>query len=480
MHTLPRSIDRLKQEAKLLCKSAKSEQASLSRSAALELVAQKYNFPNWKAVLKTYDDQRAVGHLTPPVSVKFLDDDDVIQDSDCLDIVERSTDLPLEDKVRIAKNKEVFAKRGVEFSVFEPTITGLKKSILDATRPVRSHFESENFHLFETQGQGKDHKVKRKAHFVADGGILSTEVSLYRPVTKKGDPRMWFKGLPSFAEPTNQIAIVIFEGELYLFNLSQIVLFASDPASAPLQFLERYVQSKNGVANGLLLRLKEIAKKPIRAVVSGDTAVGMAVEHALGIVANSSQQPDYNGIELKAGRGNKNRTTLFAQVPDWGVSRLKSSAYILDEYGYQRGDDFKLYCTISTQRTNSQGLKFFYDESADQLIEKDRNGKEVAVWPGSLLRDRLLKKHAETFWIEATSITVDGVEHFLLKSVTHTKRPLVSQLLPLIESGVITMDHLIKRKGGNKPSVTEKGPLFKINKRDLSFLFPEPKTYLLK
>jgi hypothetical protein len=41
------------------------------------------------------------------------------------------------------------------------------------------------------------------------------------------------------------------------------------------------------------------------------------------------------------------------------------------------------------------------------------------------------------------------------------------------------MDHLIKRKCGAS-SAAEKGPLFKINKRDLAFLFPEPKTYSLK
>ena len=72
---------------------------------------------------------------------------------------------------------------------------------------------------------------------------------------------------------------------------------------------------------------------------------------------------------------------------------------------------------------------------------------------------------------------IDGVEYFDLHSVTHTRRPLVSQLLPLIQAGVITMDHLIKRKGN---SAAEKGPLFKINKRDLLFLFPEPKHYSLK
>lgn len=96
-----------------------------------------------------------------------------------------------------------------------------------------------------------------------------------------------------------------------------------------------------------------------------------------------------------------------------------------------------------------------------------------------MLRQRLNEKHSETFWVSADSTEIDGVEYFQLKSVTHTKSPLQGQLMPLIALGVITMDHLIKRKSGVKPKVAEKGPLFKINKKDLALLFPSPKTYFL-
>jgi hypothetical protein len=290
---------------------------------------------------------------------------------------------------------------------------------------------------------------------------------------------MWFKSLPNYANPNEQIAIVVCCDELCLFNFSRFS-FENIPSVSPVSELISHIASRfNSTAEELLQKLKEIAKNPIRVAVKGDTAVGMAVELALGISANSSKQPDYNGIELKSGRGGNNRTTLFAQVADWSISLCKSSAEILDKYGYQRDDDFKLYCTVSTQKANSQGLQFFYDESSDLLIEKDRNGKNVAIWAGELLRKRLLEKHAETFWINAKSTIVDGKEYFELISVTHTKKPLESQLLPLIQSGVITMDHLIKRKGGSKPTVSEKGPLFKIDKCNLLLLFPEPKEYSL-
>jgi len=206
----------------------------------------------------------------------------------------------------------------------------------------------------------------------------------------------------------------------------------------------------------------------------------MTIEHALGIAANSSKEPDYNGIELKTARGfKKTRTNLFAQVADWELSSLKSSREILENFGYPRGDDFKLYCTVSALKENSQGLKFERREAEGILVETQKDYGDVAVWPDKLLRKRLIEKHSETFWVSAESTEVDGVEYFQLKSVTHTRSPLQGQLMPLIASGIITMDHLIKRKAGIKPKVAEKGPLFKINKKDLPLLFPSPKTYFL-
>lgn len=50
--------------------------------------------------------------------------------------------------------------------------------------------------------------------------------------------------------------------------------------------------------------------------------------------------------------------------------------------------------------------------------------------------------------------------------------------MPLLENGTITMDHLIKRSAKNG-RVSEKGPLFKINSRDLSLIFPAPIKYSL-
>ena len=94
------------------------------------------------------------------------------------------------------------------------------------------------------------------------------------------------------------------------------------------------------------------------------------------------------------------------------------------------------------------------------------------------LRNKLLEKHRETFWIKADTHISNHDEYFTLRSITHTKNPLASQFLLLMEQGIITMDHLIKRKnmsGGAR----EKGPLFKIKPQHLGLLFPEPQEFYL-
>lgn len=494
MKKLPITLERLKQQAKALSKSS-----NIKHAEALHIVAQQHHFPNWKAVLRLHDDIRLSSIKAPEVSKKFLTAKDVFLTDEDKALVERFEDLPEATSFLVSKNRAYFSSIGIEYAIFEPTVTGLKKNILDATGPVRTLFEIEEFHDFSRQGQGVVHRKRKPAFFVDGSNLLTSRVSLYRPVTKMGDPRMWFSGLPNFASATEQIAIVVFDGSLYLFNFSKFDLErelgypAKDESNLveeqkaekgkAFEVLRLYLQAKNEVSSNLLARLREIAKKPIRAEQSGDTAVGMAVEKALGIVANSNKAPDFEGkIEIKSGRASKNRTTLFAQVPDWNnpISECKSSAAILDRYGYQRESDFKLYCTVSATKVNSQGLKFDCDLDEDKLFERDGAGKVVAVWDGSVLRRRLLEKHSETFWIKARSLYIDGVEHFELLSATHTRGPLSVQLMELIRSGVITMDHLIKRTGGLSPKVSEKGPLFKINKRDLTLLFPEPQTYSLR
>ncbi len=477
MKKLVLSEKRLKQAATKLKKSL-----GLKQSDALNRVSQTHGFESWVELKKYLNDFAVVVKGVPEPSLSFVEDGDVPMDDEDYTVLdsERNTDLDPATKLLVEQNRKVLVAAGIEFSVFEPTKTGFRKSILDATQPVRIHFELTAFHRYENQQQGPDHKVLKSAWLLTPIDKIQSKVSLYRPVTKLGDPRMWFSGLSKIADAGDQVAIVILDDSAFLLNLSKLDLESvlATKGNQVESFFSLYQSKMASVSDELLARLKELAKAPFPSQRSGSTGLGYTLEKLLGIEANSSKLPDYKGIELKAGRGSLNRTTLFAQVADWNISPCKSSAEILDSYGYQREGHIKLYCTISALKPNSQGLSFFYEAKTDQLQELHNNATVVAIWPGLVLRKRLLEKHTETFWVDAESTFVDGVEHFQLKSVTHTRAPIVSQLIPLITSGSITMDHLIKRNEETN-KVTEKGPLFKIHKRDLELLFPKPVKYKL-
>lgn len=44
-------------------------------------------------------------------------------------------------------------------------------------------------------------------------------------------------------------------------------------------------------------------------------------------------------------------------------------AEIVNNFGYERGEDFKLYCTVSTITRNSQELNLRIDDDIKQRIE---------------------------------------------------------------------------------------------------------------
>jgi len=379
---------------------------------------------------------------------------------------------------------KALTKNQVSLALIEPTSTGLKKSIMDATGSVRSFLKENNIHDYDLQQQGPENKVVIKADIYSDFSIISSYASLYRPITKKGDPRIWFSGLTKVALPNDIVAIVFYNSKFHVFNLTQLdverLLYTS--IHNPLKELISEINSNaNRVAFELLEMLRRVARLgPIPSMLEADTSVGRTLENALGISINSSKQPDYKGIELKSFRGSrKNRKNLFAQVPDWQLSKFKSSAEILDSFGYKRKDDYKLYCTVSAIARNSQGLSLRLDSDIKQIIENSDNPEigDFVVWTLDKLHNRLHEKHKETFWVEAESIVIDGREHFQYKFVEHTKKPISSQFDILVDQGIITLDHLIKRNSAGK--VVEKGPLFKINPKGLNLLFPPSEKYIL-
>mgnify|MGYP000950518288 CR=1 FL=1 len=233
----------------------------------------------------------------------------------------------------------------------------------------------------------------------------------------------------------------------------------------------------------ILWKLSLLAKgDPIPAITYGDNAVGMTLLSALGIEYSSSAKPMYHGIVINARRrtptGNSNRVNLFAQVPNWIISHIKSSTELLNRYGYNvENSENRLFCTVSSRGPNSQGLLLMVDRNADLLNEVAiENGKicPVVTWNLEKLADRLVSTHPETIWVTATVFKKEGQEYYQYREAVYTGPPKIGMLPDLITAGTITVDHLIGKKNGK---VTEKGPLFKINPDNFSLLFPINEKY---
>ncbi len=80
----------------------------------------------------------------------------------------------------------------------------------------------QGLHNFGEQEQGQEHKVLLDAVLIDSNSSKKAMVSLYRPATKKGDPRIWFSGLKSFVAPNEILALIALDGKVYVLNLTKI------------------------------------------------------------------------------------------------------------------------------------------------------------------------------------------------------------------------------------------------------------------
>jgi len=345
---------------------------------------------------------------------------------------------------------------GYDVSFLVPTETGLNKSILDAHESLRSFFKRNGLHDYQSQKQGDKKYVE--AEFITSQKTFSVKVSLYRPKTKNGDPRIWIYGLKKFAIAKNLLALTICNEKLYIFNCSN----KADFNTALNQALPKTKITLSITAKELLNKLIIISNKGfIPTTVNGDTGVGMTLESALGISANSSKAPDYKGIELKASRVDKrnrqrNRSQLFSKTPNWNLSPVSSATKLIELRGYKDTDGYQaLRPTVRGDRTNKQGLYLDIDYANNYLKQMFENSDNFSTehdttWLINDLKQALLKKHNETFWVKAQHNNDRSNESFHYIEAEHTANPYIDKFETLIETGLITLDYTmhIKHTGG--------------------------------
>lgn len=394
-------------------------------------------------------------------------------------------------------NMEYLVNHNVKFTQVQITATGLKKSILDATTPMRTYFKENNVHDYELQAQGPEHKVTKKTYILTGGKVIESTTSLYRPVTKEGDPRLWIYRLKETTEADDIHAIIAQNpDELYVINLTKIDIprFCETDIENPIRDLVKGLSDyADIVSEELLYKLMEFKGVWIDTNLRADTAIGRQVEALLGIDMNASREPDYKGIELKSFRSQRPniKKNLFCKVPDWDISHLKSGAEIVEKYGYLSGGVKSYRNTLYCKAPNSQNLRLNMNYPEDLLeIEEDlkiaedlyKKVADVAVWRLQTLHQCLLQKHHETFWIEVDSrMGEHGQEQFRFNKIEHTRNPNVSQFDILLEQSMITVDLLLGRPKVDlttgKPKKGGDAVSFKIKKSAAGLLFPQSKFY---
>nr|WP_324257194.1 DUF262 domain-containing protein [Cellvibrio fontiphilus] len=115
---------------------------------------------------------------------------------------------------------ESLIKYQITYELLFLTDTGLGKGILDATAPVVELLKNEKIHDYESQAQGPDHKIIKSCIILSDGLCEEANISLYRPETKKGDPRFWPSRFSNYASPNQVFALYVVNKHIVFINLS--------------------------------------------------------------------------------------------------------------------------------------------------------------------------------------------------------------------------------------------------------------------
>ena len=381
------------------------------------------------------------------------------------------------------KNFSFLANLGIRYTTFQTYWTSLDKYYFDAIAPIRTFLLEEGIHDYSVQEQGP--KEYKEGYLLTENLLVPAKASLYRPKTKKGDPRLWFSKLNNYTDPDDIFAMFHLDKALYIINVTKTNIAKSyeslqnNPIKEILQTLTHSVME---ISQELLEKFKILYDDGhwYESEVPDDTGIGRAVESNLGIKMNASKNPDYKGIEIKSKRLQRNSTKngLYSQVPDWKNSNFKSGAEIVQRYGYLSDGKKTLQVTVQANRPNAQSLVLDIP-SEGEILEMLESKDEIVVnhiveWQLMTLHERLGTKHKETFWVSVDNQFFDGKEYFKYSYIEHTRNPNIAEFDNLIMQQFITLEMLLCRPSGNGDTWN-----FKIKDRAMPLLFPKSLLYKL-
>ncbi len=208
---------------------------------------------------------------------------------------------------------------------------------------------------------------------------------------------------------------------------------------------------------------------PIEATAIGSNVVGKILQEKLGIEHRTTSRNtlfNYTVTATTAQMNSGSRTNLFACVPDWGLSVIKSSKGLAERFGREdipRGYDRSLFCTTTSLGANGFGLILKVSPENRTLEEWELSDGEMnpmVAWDVSKL-ERKLADLGKTAIVTALPIEINGERAFHYRYVDLLGFPDVGSFLELLQNGAITIDHCISIKTGTSVA-REQGPLFKI------------------
>ena len=381
------------------------------------------------------------------------------------------------------KNFSFLANLGIRYTTFQTYWTSLDKYYFDAIAPIRAFLLEEGIHDYSAQEQGP--KEYKDGFLLTDTLMIPAKASLYRPKTKKGDPRLWFSKLNNYTDADDIFAMFHIDNTLYIINVTKTDItknYESLDNNPVKEILSTLHNQKMEVSQELLGKFVKLYDNGhwYESEVQSDTGIGRAVETLLGIKMNANKDADYKGIELKSKRLQRNSTKngLYSQVPNWENSKFKSGAEIVQKYGYLSDGKKTLQVTVQANRPNAQSLVLDIPsegEILEMLESKDEKIlSHIVEWQLMTLHERLSSKHKETFWVSVDNQFFDGKEFFRYSYIEHTRNPNIAEFDNLIMQQFITLELLLCRPSGRCDTWN-----FKIKDRAMPILFPESLLYKL-
>lgn len=197
--------------------------------------------------------------------------------------------------------------------------------------------------------------------------------------------------------------------------------------------------------------------KSVGARGTGD--VGLTLENCLKIAPNSSKDPDFMGIELKAKLDTGTLQTLFSRVPSNYIDPSDRISFF-DKYAYwdQKRERRALNVSFSSKKSLKDWLLEF-DSSRAKVFAS--NGKEkVLLYQFADLEESLRKKHNETAFISAIKSNESGSKKYRFKDILYCKNVDFYRFVEMGVKGNVFLDFtLSENKNGG---ISDHGFLWRV------------------